>query len=223
MSTGFFSRQDSLPGLESTPELMEAIFNEREKSPADVVQVPQGYVIFELVAAKPPATPSFEEIRTRVESEFKNERASFLLQQKTQELSDRAKAGHDLKKAAKELGATTKTSDLVLPDGQVPDVGSLSGAASSIFTLKPGEISGPINAGSNGVVAQLLEKQTPTDQDFAAKKGEIRQTLLDGKQNELFSLFVSNLRKEMEKSNKLKVNQEEMKNLTRRGGAEEGS
>ena len=131
-------------------------------------------------------------------------------------------SGHDLKKAAKELGATIKTSDLVLPDGQVPDVGSLSGAASSIFTLKPGEISGPINAGSNGVVAQLLEKQRPTDQDFAAKKNEIRQTLLDGKQNELFSLFVSNLRKEMEKSNKLKVNQEEMKNLTRRG-AEEGS
>src|SRR2546427_1753235 len=223
VSTGFFSRQDSLPGVESTPELMEAIFNEREKSPAGVVLVPQGYVVFELVATKPPATPAFEEIRTRVESEFKNERASFLLQQKTQELSDRAKAGHDLKKAAKELGATVKTSDLVLPEGQVPDVGSLSGAASSIFTLKPGEISGPINTGSNGVVAQLLEKQAPTDQDFAAKKNEIRQTLLDGKQNELFSLFVSNLRKEMEKSNKLKVNQEEMKNLTRRGGAEEGS
>ena len=222
VSTGFFSRQDSLPGLETTPELMEAIFNEREKSPADVVQVPQGYVVFELVATKPPATPAFEEIRTRVESEFKNERAGFLLQQKTQELSDRAKAGHDLKKAAKELGATVKTSDLVLPDGQVPDVGSLSGAASSIFALKPGEISGPINTGTNGVVAQLLEKQAPTDQDFAAKKSEIRQTLLDGKQNELFSLFVSNLRKEMEKSNKLKVNQEEMKNLTRRG-AEEGS
>src|SRR5882672_2459971 len=214
--------QARLPGLEATPELMETIFNEREKAPADVVQVPQGFVVFELVATKPPATPAFEEIRTRVETEFKNERASFLLQQKTQELSDRAKAGHDLKKAAKELGATIKTSELVLPDGQVPDVGSLSGAASSLFTLKPGDISTPISTGTNGVVAQLLEKQAPTDQDFSAKKDQIRQTLLDSKQNELFSLFVSNLRKEMEKSNKLKVNQEELKNLTRRG-AEEGS
>src|SRR6266850_2581640 len=128
VTTEFFSRQDRLPGLEATPELMETIFNEREKAPADVVQIPQGYVILELVATKPPATPAFEDIRARVESEFRNERASFLLQQKTQELSDRAKAGHDLKKAAKELGATVKTSDLVLPDGQVPDVGSLSGA-----------------------------------------------------------------------------------------------
>jgi peptidyl-prolyl cis-trans isomerase D len=222
VTTDFFSRQDTLPGLQPTPELMETIFNEREKSPADVVQVPQGYVILELTAIKPAATPSFEEIRARVEAQFKNERASFLLQQKTQELADRAKAEHDLKKAAKELGATMKTSDLVLPDGQVPDVGSLSGAASSIFSLKPGEISGPISTGTNGVVAQLLEKQAPTDQDYAAKKDDIRQALLDSKQNELFSLFVSNLRKEMEKSNKLKVNQEEMKNLTKRG-AEEGS
>ena len=220
VTTEFFSRADNLPGVGATPELMEAIFNEREKAPPDVVQVPQGYVIFELVATKPPATPAFEEIHSRVETEFKNERASFLLQQKTQELSDRAKAGHDLKKAAQELGATMKTSDLVLPDGQVPDVGSLSGAASSIFSLKPSEISGPISTGTNGVVAQLLEKQAPTDQDFGAKKDQIRQTLLDSKQNELFSLFVSNLRKEMEKSNKLKINQEEMKNLTRRGAGE---
>lgn len=222
VTTEFFGRTDTLPGLTSNPQLMDAIFNEAEKAPPDVVQVPQGYVIFQLLAIQPPATPTFEQIRTRVEAEFKNERASFLLQQKTQELSDRAKAQHDLKKAAKELGATVKTSDLVLPDGQVPDVGSMSGAPSVIFSLKPGEISGPINTGNNGVVAQLLEKQAPTDQEFTGKKDQIRQSLLEAKQNELFGLFVSSLRKDMEKSNRLKVNQEEMKNLTRRG-TEEGS
>jgi len=46
-----------------------------------------------------------------VEEEFKNERSNILLSQKTAELSDRAKADHDLKKAAKELGATVKTSE----------------------------------------------------------------------------------------------------------------
>ncbi|MBI3477668.1 MAG: peptidylprolyl isomerase [Acidobacteria bacterium] len=222
VTTEFFSRQDRLPGLEATPELMETIFNEREKAPADAVQVPQGAVIFELVATKPPATPTFEEAHARVETEFKNERASFLLQQKTQELSDRAKAGHDLKKAAKELGAAVKTSELVAPDGQVPDVGSLAGAASSLFSLKSGEISGPITTGANGVVGQIVDKKAPTDQDFAAQKDQIRQTLVDAKQNQMFSLFVSNMRKDMEKSKKLKVNQEEIKNLTKRG-AEEGS
>ena len=178
VTTEFFSRTDSLPGLAANPQFMDAVFNEADKAPPDVVQVPQGYVVFQLLAVKPPATPTFEEIRSRVESEFKNERAGFLLQQKTQELSDRAKAAHDLKKAAKDLGATVKTSDLVLPDGQVPDIGSMSGA-SAIFSLKPGEISGPITAGGNGVVAQLLEKEAPTDREFAEQKDQIRQSLLE--------------------------------------------
>jgi peptidyl-prolyl cis-trans isomerase D len=221
VTTDFFSRTDSLPGLAPNPQFMDAVFNEAEKAPADVVQVPQGYVVFQLLGIKPPATPSFEEIRSKVESEFKNERAAFLLQQKTQELSDRAKAGHDLKKAAKDLGATVKTSDLVAPDGQVPDIGSMS-SATAVFSLKPGDISAPITASGNGVVAQLLEKQAPTDQDFAEKKDGIRQSLVEAKQNDLFGLFVTNLRKDMENSHKLKVNQEEMKNLSHQN-SQEGS
>ncbi len=219
VTTEFFRRTDNLPGLATNPQFMDAVFNEAEKAPPDVVQVPQGYVVFQLLGIRPPATPTFEEIRSRVESEFKNERASFLLQQKTQELSDRAKAAHDLKKAAKDLGAVVKTSELVLPDGQVPDIGSMA-SASAIFSLKPGEISGPITAGGNGVVAHLLEKQAPTDEEFSAKKDQVRQSLLEAKQNDLFGLFVTNLRKDMEKSNRLKVNQEEMKNLTRQRGQE---
>ncbi len=219
VTTEFFRRTDNLHGLATNPQFMDAVFNEAEKAPPDVVQVPQGYVVFQLLGIRPPATPTFEEIRSRVESEFKNERASFLLQQKTQELSDRAKAAHDLKKAAKDLGAVVKTSELVLPDGQVPDIGSMA-SASAIFSLKPGEISGPITAGGNGVVAHLLEKQAPTDEEFSAKKDQVRQSLLEAKQNDLFGLFVTNLRKDMEKSNRLKVNQEEMKNLTRQRGQE---
>src|SRR5215475_9817311 len=175
----------------------------------------QGTAVYELLAIKPPATPTFEEVRSRVEDEFKNDQSRTLLNQKAQELSDRAKAEHDLKKAAKELGATMKTSDLVLPDGQVPDIGSMSGQASVAFTMKPGEISGPITSGSDAAVLQIVDNQQPTDADFTAKRDQIRDSLLQGKQQERFELFVSNLVDEMTKSGKIKRNQEELKALTR--------
>jgi peptidyl-prolyl cis-trans isomerase D len=175
-----------------------------------------------LLAVKPASTPTFEEIHSQVETQFKNEQASILLSKKTAELSDRAKAAHDLKKAAKELGAVVKTSDFVLPDGQVPDVGSMTGQASVAFNMKPGDISGPITSGQNGVVIALLEKQDPTDADFAAKRDDIRDTLLRAKKEELFGLFATNLREQMEKSGKIKVNQDEMKELTR-STSEEGA
>ncbi len=222
ITTDFVSRTDVVPGVGVTPQFMDAVFTEKEKAPPDLAQLSQGAVVFEVLGVRPPATPTFEEIRQKVEDQFRNERAGILLSQKTQELSDRAKSEHDLKRAAKELGAALKTSDLVLPDGQVPDIGSMTGQASVAFAMKPAEISGPITTGTNGVVLQLLEKQEPTEQDFAAKKDQIREQLLRQKQQDLFGLFLANLRQQMEKSGKIKINQQEMKNLTRGRGGEEG-
>ncbi len=219
VTTEFISRTDSLPGIGTSPQFTEAVFNAAEKSPPDEVQLPQGYAIYQLEAIKPPATPTFEEIRNRVETEFKNERAGTLLTQKTQELSDRAKADHDLKKAAKELGATMKTSDFVKPDGQVPDIGSMAGPASAAFTLKPGDISGPIDSGNTGAVLSILDKQAPADSEFASKKDQIRDTLVQNEQSELFGLFMANLRDQMEKSGKIKINEQEMKSLTKQQAA----
>jgi len=221
ITSDFFSRKDMLPGLGPSPQFMDAVFSATEKSPPDVAPASQGIVVFQLLGVKPPATPTFEEIRSRVEEEFKNERSSILLTQKAQELSDRAKAEHDLKRAAKELGATVKTSDFVLPDGQVPDVGSMSGQAAVAFTMKPGEISGPINSGANAVVLKVLENQQPSEAEFAAKRDQIRDQLLLGKQQERFGLFVSSLVDEMIRSGKIKRNEEEIKGLIR-NGSEQG-
>jgi peptidyl-prolyl cis-trans isomerase D len=220
VSTDFLSRTDSLPGIGSSPQFMDAVFGTPDKSPADEVQLPQGFAVFQVEQIQPASTPAFEQIRSRVESEFKNERAAALLTQKTRELADRAKAEHDLKKAAKELGATVKTSDFVLPDGQVPDIGSMTGAASVAFTLKPGEVSGPINNGSTGVVLAVIEKQEPGPQELAAKRDQIRDSLLQTKQNDLFEMFVANAREQMQKSRKIKINEQELKSLTGGQGQE---
>ncbi len=217
ITSDFFTRKDMLPGLGPSPQFMDAVFSEADKAPPDVAPASMGTVVFQLLAIKPASTPSFEEIRSRVEEEFKNEQAGTLLSQKIQELSDRAKSEHDLKRAAKELGATMKTSDLVLPDGQVPDVGSMSGQAAVAFTMKPGEISGPIRNGGDAVVLQVLEDQLPSEADYAAKRDQIRDQLLQNKQQERFALFVSNLVDEMTKSGKIKRNEEELKALTRSG------
>jgi peptidyl-prolyl cis-trans isomerase D len=217
INSDFFARKDMLPGLGPSTQFMDAVFSEAENAPPDVAPASQGIVVFQLLAVKPAATPTFEEIRSRVEEEFKNERSSQLLNQKIQELSDRAKAEHDLKRAAKELGATVKTSDFVLPDGQVPDVGSMGGQASVAFNMKPGEISGAINNGANAVVLEVLENQQPTEADYAAKRDQIRDQLLQQKQQERFGLFVASLVDEMTRSGKIKRNEEEIKLLGRNG------
>jgi len=179
------------------------------------VPTPQGDAVYQVTEIQPAQTPTFEQIKAQVEQQFKEQRAQTLLGQKTQELADRAHAEHDLGKAAKEVGATVKTSDLVGRTSQVPEIGAMSGNVSVAFSMKPGEISGPIQAGQNGVVLKVEEVQEPTPEQAKLNWDRARESLLQEKRQEIEGLYVENLRARLEKEGKIKVNKKEMDGLIR--------
>ncbi len=116
------------------------------------------------------------------------------------------KAGTDLEKAAKEVGATVKTSDLVGKEGQVPDIGALATAAPQLFTLNVGQTSGVINTGRTGVVAKLLEKHEPTADDIAKNFDQTREAVLDQRREEMFAVFTTSLVGRYEKEKRIRMN-----------------
>ncbi|MDP9264078.1 MAG: peptidyl-prolyl cis-trans isomerase [Acidobacteriota bacterium] len=223
VTTDYFGRGDSLPGVGTAPEFMETVFAAQKGAPPALARVEQGYALVELADVRPPATPTFEAIRSNVAGDFKQERVSSLLFTRTQELADRAHAEHDLARAARELGAKLETSELVAPEGQVPDIGQMTGQAAVAFTLKPGEISGPIRAGSNGVVLSVTERHEPSLADFEQSKDQIRERLLATRRADLLEVFIESLRERMKKDGRLKINQKEMDLITRSRGPLGGS
>ncbi len=214
-TTDLVAQADALPGVGSAQELANALFSAKKNDPPAMAQIPQGYAVYQVTEIQSPQTPTFDQIKAQVEEQFKAQRAQALLAQKTQELSDRARAEHDLKKAAKELGATVKTSDLVNSSAQVPDVGAMSGAANVAFTLGVGEISGPLQGSANsGVVLAVVEKQEPSPDEVKKNWDRAKETLLDQKRQALEGLYVQNLRDQLEKEGKIKVNKKEMERLS---------
>jgi len=153
-------------------------------------------------------------VKDKVAEQFKAQRAQALLAQKTQQLSDRAHADHDLDKAAKEVGASVKTSDLVDRNAQVPDLGPMTGPAAVAFTMKAGEISGAIQGGPNGVVLKIVEMQEPSPDQIKQDWDKAKQALLEQKQQEFQNLYVENLRNTLEKEGKIKINKKEMDRLS---------
>jgi len=218
-TSDWFTRTDSLPGIGTAPDFMTAVFSAKPNDAPQIVKYSGGiaiagmptekYAVFQVTGDKPPATPTFEEIKTKLTDDFKGFRAGQVMAQKVQEMADRAHAEHDLKKAAAEVGATLKTSNLVSATEQVPDLGSMGGAASVAFDLKQGEISGPLNLGGSGAVLQVVEKQEPSDEDFTKDKDQIRDGLLRQKEQQRVQMFVVGLRERMEKEGKIKINKDE--------------
>lgn len=201
------------------PGLAEGIFAAREKDPPAMVKVPMGYAIYQLVQVQPPTPPTFEEAKASVEADFKRERTASLMAEKAQQMAEKAKAEHNLRAAAKQFGAEVKTSELVTPESQVPNLGSLRGPAQVVFGMKVGDISNPIQTGSGAAVIALLDKQEPPAADFAAAKDKLRDELVDQKRGEAMQLFVGNLRTRMEKDGKIKIYKKEMDQLSPRGGS----
>jgi peptidyl-prolyl cis-trans isomerase D len=215
--SGEINRGSLLPGIGAAPELMGQIFTSTEKSGPQLTHASQGYVVFEVTKITPGRTPSFDEIKDRVATEFKNERSTDLMRKKTQEMADRAHATHDLAKAAKEQGATLKTSNLVGRNDRVDDIGAMAGPASVALTMKPGEISGPLNTGQRGLVLAVVEKKEPStaDEQFAKQKDHLFDQLADQKRQQVIELFMANLNKRMEDQKKIEINKTEMNNLTK--------
>ena len=223
VTTDYFTRSDSLPGVGAAPEFMEAVFAGRKDAPPTLARVEQGYALVQVADIRPPAAPTFAEMHATVAGDFKQERGAMLLFTKTQELADRASAAHDLARAARELGARLETSELVAPEGQVPDIGQMTGQAAVAFIMKPGEISPPIRTGSNGVVLTVIERHEPSLADFEQSREQYRDRLLATRRADLLEVYVENLRERMKKDGRLKINQKEMERITRSRGPLGGS
>lgn len=211
------ARNDALPGIGPQPSLMDAVFSATDKAGPQAARTQQSTVVFEIAKVEPARTPSFEEIKDRVANEFKAQRASDILRRKAQEMADRAHAEHDLSKAAKEAGATLKTSDLVARTQQVPDIGNMAGPANVAFTMKTGEISGPLNVGGGEAVLQIMDRQEPsaTDPSFAQQRDQLRERLASEKRQEVITLFLNDLGTRLEKEGKVKINKAEMDSLAK--------
>ena len=211
------ARTDSLAGIGAEPAVMDAVFTTEQKAGPQIARFKTGYVVYEVTSIEPARKGSFEELKARVTTEFKNERANGLLNRKTQEMSDRAHAEHDLAKAAKEAGASLKSSELVTRSSSVPDLGSMSGPAGVAFSLKQGEISGPLNLGRAEGVLQVLERQEPSasDPQFASQRDQLREQLVQQKRQELVGRFLDDLSARLRKEGKIKINQAEYDNLTK--------
>ena len=213
-TTDFISQGEPIPGVGAAPDFSNTLFGAKKNDPPALASTPSGFVVFQVTDIQPPQTPTFDQIKDKLEAQFKDQRAQQLLEQKVRELADRAHADHDLEKAAKEVGATVKTSELVNRTQQVPDIGAMSGPANVAFTMKVGEISAPIQGGQNGIVLKIVEAQEPTPEQIKQDWDKSKEALLEQKREQYEDLYVENLRDRLEKEGKIKINKKEMDRLT---------
>jgi hypothetical protein len=157
----------------------------------------------------PAHTPKLDDVRARVEEDYRAAQSQTLTHQKAQAFAEAAKKG-DFAKLAKSGGYQLQESNDFTQQDTVPNLGPGQGVPEA-FTLQPGQTSGVLTAEGNDVVIHVLTHTPPDGSGFAAQQADIREQLLTQKRALAYEIYRQNLKKELIASGQLKMNEQGMK------------
>jgi len=205
VTTEYVAKDGVIGGLADGSGLLTQAFTAAKGAAPASVSTGDGFAIFQVQDVKAAHAPDFASYKSHLADDYREQQVPALLNAQLTKLADRAKALGDLKKAAAEQNIAVKSSDLVGKDGQVPDVGAMSGQASVAFSLAKGAISGPLNLGRTGVVLALTDKQEPTADDLKKNFDQTREALLAQQHEEIFRVYIGTLTDLYEKKGAVKL------------------
>jgi peptidyl-prolyl cis-trans isomerase D len=209
--TPLFKYNDVLPDFGSSESFSNLSFQLRVNEVGEPIAVPKGLAVIQCAAVVPEHIPTLDEVRARVEQDYRRDQSLTLAADKAKEFAAKAKSGGDLKQLAKAEGLEVKESQDFTRQDSVGN--SIPGSAlAAAFTLDPGQTSDPVTIGPALTVVFRVISHTPaTEADFAAQQSQIAEELLERKRMVAFEIYQQNLKEQMLRSGELKMNDAALK------------
>jgi peptidyl-prolyl cis-trans isomerase D len=195
--------------LGNAQDVKDEIFHLRQGELSLPFHTDRGYVVLSLKQSLPAHQGTLDEVREKVVSDLKQQKAGELAKSKAKDLEKRVKAGEKFDSAAKALGLEPRMSDLFAQNGTVANLGS-GKQLSAAFSLKAGQLAPILSLGANWAVYQVVERQEANPADFEKQKREITDNLLKQKRDMAFEVFRSSLDDRLKQEGKLKLYPEKM-------------
>ena len=205
VTTPAVNRQGTIAALPDGGQMLNKAFLAKQGDPPQYAATGEGYAVFQVANVVPAHAPNFADWKSHVLDDYRQEQVPALLTAKGNELAAKAKSEGDLAKAAKEMGALFKTSDLVGQSGQVPNVGQMGSVAPQLFDLNAGDLSSPIKSGQSVVVAKIVDKVQPNPAEIASNLGQTREQILEQRRQEAFSVFLGGVMDQYKKDKLIRM------------------
>ncbi|MGQ9797572.1 SurA N-terminal domain-containing protein [Desulfosoma sp.] len=187
------SATDLLPKVGYAPEVMKSLFSLGEGEVSDVLEWANGFVVGQVIAVQGPRIPPLESVKSRVEEDFKMERAREAAQQAATAFVEQARTVGALDKAASSAGVTVQVSGWFSrsePDEKLRLWGE---AAEAVFQLQnPGDLpQAPLSHQGTFLVCQLVGRQDPAPEALEKERENARMRLIQLKQNQLWQAWLA--------------------------------
>ena len=199
--------------LGSNPELEQALASIKAGEVSQVFQLNASRLAIAEMTSFTPSRPStFAEAEAKVRDGFVSLRAGALAAERCKQAAERAKAGGDLQKIAKELGGEFKTPGEFTLDGAIEGLGSATSLADA-FKQPQGGVLGPLNVLNIQVVAKVIEKIPADPAALAVQRDQLVLSLKKKRGAERADLFQDSILAKLLKEGKVKKHTDTIKRL----------
>lgn len=199
-TTPFFGKNDQVEGLGRVPALNAWAFTAKAGDVGTIIDTPRGPIVPYLRDSRAPGVSPLAEVRAKVETEAKREKA----RQVAANQATAAMRGATLDQLATQAGAPPMEAT-VSRNGMVTGLtGDANALINAAMTAAPGTLQGPVQVDQGAVVFQVLEQKKFDPAEFAKQKGGLADSM---RQNEALRLRQSLLEALRQKSD-VTINEE---------------
>lgn len=209
--TPLFSYDQAVPDLGNNQAFENLTFQLAAGAVGQPIEVPKGIAVIEVTKIVPEHVPALNEVKQKVEQDYRAEQSKILAAAKAQQFASRCKTGDFTKLAKKDGYKIQESKDFTVED----QVGNLipGSSLSSAFTLQPGQTSSAVSVGPTHIVFQVVSHTPANESDFAAQKSTLTTQLLQQKRDLAFEIYQANLKAQLLRTGKLKINDAALKSF----------
>ncbi len=196
-SSAPFARNEAIPGLGLQPEIAAAAFALDKDELGEIMNLDNGYLIFEVTDRIASAIPPLDEIRDKVSASLRETRAEEAAVARAEELLAALESNPDIDAIASQQGLEVQESDeLGRFGGYIPNLGNAPDLKTAAFKLSEDNKLAPEVYSVNGdaVVATLGERVPADEADLETDKERISQRLRAQKEATVIADFIKDLR-----------------------------
>lgn len=211
-----FKPGDTLPELGSDAQISGAISTMQKGSVSEVMQSGEKLAIAVVTKVNPPHPAQFDEVQAQVLDRYEKEKATQLVTEKSNKAAEAVKAGGgDLKAAAKAVGLEVKTTTPFNRNGAAEGIGDARYLGDA-FDKPVGTVIGPLNVGTQTVIAKIVDRTSPDMSKLAQQRELIVDQLKSQKSAQNSDLMGDSILNYLVQKGKVKIHQDVLDRLRER-------
>jgi peptidyl-prolyl cis-trans isomerase D len=198
--TDYFSQNENIPGIGNDDKLRQSLFSLEKGDVSELVEFENEFYIIQIADNKPSYLPELDEVKKKVEEDFKLHLAQIEAKSTAESFLAQLKEGKNWDELAKKNQLTPKSSNFITRNDVVPDIGYNPGFQEAAFSLNenkkyPEDV---VESTRGSFVIRWEDKKGIDETKYLEEKEDYRQSLTMARDQILIGGWLENLKKKAE-------------------------